>query len=255
MNNKADTPSGVWVVIPAAGVGKRMQTDTPKQYLKINQKTVLEHTISCFINHPDIAGIIIALHPEDPYWNNLNISNLVSSKQAIYTVEGGHERSDSVKQALDYLLMVEKAPASSWVMVHDAARPLLSRDDLDKLLAIRHSEKVGGILASPVRDTMKRAVVDSSRIDKTEPREDLWHALTPQLFKLGELNNALETCFEKGVSITDEASAIESLGKQPLLIEGSSNNIKITQPADFELATLMLTALSRINNESSLKHD
>lgn len=253
----------VWVVIPAAGVGKRMKTDTPKQYLTINKKTVLEHTLNCFINHPEVSGIVIALHTEDPYWNSLNISKNMPSDKAIYTVEGGHERSDSVLQALDYLLLVEKAPESSWVMVHDAARPLLSRVDLDKLLEIRHSEELGGILASPVRDTMKRAQVDSShakksqadnkaiRIERTEPRENLWHALTPQLFKLGELNHALKTCFEKGLTITDEASAIEAMGKHPMLVEGSSNNIKITQPADFELAELMLTKLNQMPEENT----
>ena len=238
MNKAGDK---VWVVIPAAGVGKRMQTDTPKQYLKINDKTVLEHTLGCFIQHPDIAGIVVALHPEDPYWKSLTLADSLPPDMPLYTVEGGHERSDSVMQALDYLLMVEQAAETTWVMVHDAARPLLSYDDIDKLLAIRGTDEVGGLLASPVRDTMKRALPESARVEKTESRDYLWHALTPQLFRLGELSSALKLCFEKGIAVTDEASAMEAMGKHPLLVEGSSSNIKITQPADFKLASLMLS--------------
>lgn len=228
----------VWVVIPAAGIGKRMQLDTPKQYLKINDKTVIEHTLDCFIDHPDVAGIVVALESDDCFWKTLKINY---KKKPLYTVEGGKERCDSVSQTLEYLATVERIPEESWVMVHDAARPCLSRKDIDTLLAIRETESIGGILATPVRDTMKRAVSSKQVIAKTENREDLWHALTPQLFRLGTLRNALETCLEKGFEVTDESSALEALGVQPTLVEGSSSNIKITRATDLDLASWLLS--------------
>jgi len=233
-------PQKVWVVIPAAGIGKRMQSDVPKQYLKINNKTVLEHTLNCFLFHPDVAGIIVVLNSDDYYWKNIKLSS--NHDKPIYTVEGGKERSDSVVQGLDYLLMVEQLAEDSWVMVHDAARPCLIEKDINSLLSIRTKESAGGILASPVRDTMKRAVTNKNIISKTESREDLWHALTPQLFRIGELKDAITTCQEKDISITDESSALEATGKQVELVEGSMNNIKITQQSDFEMATLLLTS-------------
>ena len=182
----------VWVVIPAAGIGKRMQSDVPKQYLKINDKTVLEHTLNCFLFHPKVLGIIVVLNTDDYYWKNIKLSP--DHSKTIYTVEGGKERSDSVIQGLDYLLMVEQLAEDSWVMVHDAARPCLTENDINSLLSIRANTSVGGILASPVRDTMKRAVSNTNIISCTESREDLWHALTPQLFKIGELKDAINHC-------------------------------------------------------------
>ncbi len=237
--DNAQNTQKVWVVIPAAGIGKRMQSDIPKQYLKINDKTILEHTLNCFTSHPDVAGIIVVLSSDDYYWKKIKLST-EASKKPLYTVEGGKERSDSVMQGLDYLAMVEQLDEKSWVMVHDAARPCLLKKDIDALLAIRSDSCVGGILASPVRDTMKRAD-DKQQITQTESRENLWHALTPELFKLGELKEALETCLEKGILITDEASALEAMGKSVELVEGSSNNIKVTQAADLELARLLLS--------------
>lgn len=228
----------VWVIIPAAGVGKRMQLDLPKQYLKINNKTIIEHTLDCFLIHPDVAGIVVALDSEDPYWKQLQID---SNGKPIYTVEGGKERSDSVMQALEYLSMVERIDENTWVMVHDAARPCLSQEDINALLEVRSSGSVGGILASPVKDTMKRSFAQKNQISHTESRNDLWHALTPQMFKIGPLKSALETCIEKNIEVTDEASAVEAIGEHPMLVEGSHNNIKITHPSDIGLATWLLS--------------
>ena len=238
----------VWVVIPAAGIGKRMQSDIPKQYLKINNKTVLQHTLDCFSHHSDIEGIIVVLQADDPYWNTAKIN--VSNKK-FYTVEGGEERSDSVLNALEYLSLIEQLPEQTWLMVHDAARPCLQKKDIDALLQIRLNNGVGGILASPVRDTMKRAKSNSTQILHTEKRADLWHALTPQLFRLGELHEALKVCLEKEIEVTDEASALEAQGQSPLLVEGSSSNIKITQPADLELASWFLSR----EKKHETKHD
>ncbi|MEE9326068.1 MAG: 2-C-methyl-D-erythritol 4-phosphate cytidylyltransferase [Cocleimonas sp.] len=228
----------VWVIIPAAGVGKRMKSDTPKQYLKINHKTIIEHTLKRFIKHPKVSGVIVALSSEDEYWNDLKIDH---TDKPLYTVEGGEERSDTVMNALEYLLVVEKLPEDSWVMVHDAARPCVSDEDINALLVIRESDCVGGILATPVRDTMKRSQPDSLQIAKTEDRDNLWHALTPQMFRLGELNQALQHCLDKFISISDESSAMEAIGKTPLIVEGSGNNVKITHPEDLQLASWLLT--------------
>lgn len=234
-NNK--NPESVWVVIPAAGTGQRMQSEIPKQYLKINHKTIIEHTFECFLENDSISGIVVALDADDSYWKQIDIGKYTLP---VYTVEGGNERSDSVLQALEYLLMVEKLPESQWVMVHDAARPCLPTEDLDALLAIRDQAVIGGILASPVRDTMKRSSPGQAVIEKTESRDNLWHALTPQLFKLGELRNAIKNGQEKAVDITDEASAMEAVGEKPVLVHGSHLNIKITYPEDIKIAETLL---------------
>ncbi len=237
----------VWVVIPAAGIGKRMQSETPKQYIKINGKTILEHTLDCFISHPEVAGCVVALASEDPYWKSLNIHKTLG-QFPLYTVEGGDERSDSVEQALDYLSVVEQLSDESWVMVHDAARPCLNQQDIRLLLSLKSEKNShGGILASPVRDTMKRAKPDQTTISKTESRDNLWHALTPQLFKLGELTSALRYCVETDVVVTDEASAMEAKNYTVSLVEGNSSNIKVTRPADLELATWLLSRKGEIN--------
>lgn len=234
-----DVTNSVWVVIPAAGVGRRMQSDIPKQYIKINDKTVIEHTLGCFKSHPAVAGIVIALHSDDPYWKGISENTLAGIP--VYTVEGGKERCDSVLQALDYLAMVERLDLNHWVMVHDAARPCVSEKDIDSLLSLTNSESVGGILATPVKDTMKRANEGTHTISVTEDRKDLWHALTPQMFRLGELQRALQLGIEAQADITDEASAMERMNKFPELVEGSSHNIKITRPDDIELAGWFLS--------------
>lgn len=236
--------STVWVVIPAAGVGSRMESEQPKQYLKIATKTIIEHTLECFINHPQVAGIIVALSSDDPYWKQLNIK---SDAAPIYTVEGGEQRSDSVERALEYLKVVEKLDDDTWVMVHDAARPCVSQADISALLAIRSGETVGGILATPVRDTMKRSLPDQSKISHTESRDNLWHALTPQLFKLGPLTSAFEFCKDKSIVVTDEASAFEAIGEYPELVKGGHENIKVTYPSDIHYVSFFLS--NKKNNE------
>jgi len=248
MSNSGD----VWVVIPAAGIGTRMQSDIPKQYLKINDKTILEHTLNCFSQNIDIEGIIVALNSEDVYWDPSIID--VTDKK-LYTVDGGEERSDSVLNALEYLSVIEQLPDETWVMVHDAARPCLISKDIDALLALinqtddsANGTVIGGILATPVKDTMKRAKQGTNTILKTESRDDLWHALTPQLFRLGELYDALEQGLDAQANITDEASALERLDKFPVLVEGSATNIKITHPGDVEIATDFLSSKLQIKD-------
>ncbi len=220
------------VVVPAAGVGKRMQADRPKQYLTLLGKTILEHTLETLISHPRINRIIVALDKADPYFDALSCSKA----SWLTRVEGGQERADSVLAGLNAM------ENEQWVLVHDAARPCLSHSDLDKLLDIVNHDMIGGILATPVRDTMKRENPQyPQRILHTEEREGLWHALTPQLFPLQQLKFALQDALDSQTTITDEASAMEWAGHSVQLVNGSASNIKITRPEDLALAQFYLS--------------
>lgn len=226
--------NNIWVIIPAAGVGRRMGSATPKQYLLLNDKPVLEHTLNIFMAHDAVSEIVVAVSKEDEYWATLSISN----QKPVLLAEGGKERSDSVLNGLKYI--ESQANDDDWVLVHDAARPCLRKEDLSLLIDSLSTHSVGGILAVPVRDTMKRAVAKTNLINKTVDRDDLWHALTPQMFRYKMLKDALEMALRKNQEITDEASAIELAGFQPKLIEGHADNIKITRPEDLELAAFFL---------------
>lgn len=230
------TKSSIWVVIPAAGVGKRMLADRPKQYLPLLKKTVIEHTLSCFSEHKAIAGVVISLHPDDPYWGELAIHLPIPH----FVAKGGKERSDSVLNALQMMQNELQIDSDSWVMVHDAARPCLLLTDIDKLItSCLDTDTIGGILAKKASDTMKRSKTDDS-ILRTEDRENLWHALTPQMFRLKQLSDSLQQALAQNIVITDEASALENDGESPLLIEASGSNIKITHPDDLALAEFLL---------------
>ncbi|MEW6992147.1 2-C-methyl-D-erythritol 4-phosphate cytidylyltransferase [Colwelliaceae bacterium 6441] len=227
------------VVVPAAGVGKRMQANCPKQYLKINHLTILEHTVNRLASHPMIKTIIIALGAEDEYFAETQLFN----HPKVSVVNGGKERVDSVLSGLR--LIDDKS--FPWVLVHDAARPCLEIKDLNHLIESCIAKDVGGILATPVRDTMKRG--KHNMIQETVERAELWHALTPQMFPTLTLKNAIEKALAANVSITDEASAIEFAGGSSQLIVGSSENIKITQPDDLAFAEFILNK-QLVSNET-----
>ncbi|WP_339723114.1 2-C-methyl-D-erythritol 4-phosphate cytidylyltransferase [uncultured Paraglaciecola sp.] len=224
------------VVVPAAGIGKRMRADCPKQYLHIAGKTIIEHTLTNLLGHSQVKRVIVVLHAKDKSFAELPIA----SHPKVEVVEGGQERCDSVLAGLNYLPEDE-----DWVLVHDAARPCLAKSDLTALLQLATQGSSGGILATPVRDTMKRAVAlkmnDQHFINYTESRENLWHALTPQFFNCVTLRRALNAATKENVQITDEASAMEHLGEKVILVEGRASNIKITQPEDLLLAEFYLT--------------
>lgn len=224
-----------WVVIPAAGIGRRMRSNIPKQYMKLGNLTVLEHTIACFLDHPQLLGVVVCLSKDDFYWSELP----VSKHPMIQVAEGGGERADSVLSGL--MALSARTKSDDWVLVHDAARPNLTREDLDKLLCIAGGDVVGGLLATPARDTLKQ--VDSrGRATRTLDRSVIWQALTPQMFRLKQLISALQQAYKMRSVITDEASAIEAMGLSPLLVEGRSDNLKITQPEDIQrLAPYFLT--------------
>ncbi|MCG9556158.1 2-C-methyl-D-erythritol 4-phosphate cytidylyltransferase [Vibrio kanaloae] len=222
----------VIAVVPAAGVGSRMKADRPKQYLKIHGKTILEHTVEKLLSHPQVAQIVVAISDDDPYYPELALNQ----NPQVIRVSGGSERADSVLSALNY---IAEQQLSDWVMVHDAARPCVQLSDIDKLISGAMSHDVGAILAAPVRDTMKRGA--QGQIEHTVERADLWHALTPQMFRAKPLWKALSDALQQGTSITDEASAFEWKGLSPALVAGRSDNFKITQPEDLALAEFYLS--------------
>lgn len=214
-------------VLPAAGVGARMQADKPKQYLTLLGKTLLEHTLDVILSHPAVNKVILAVSKDDPYIGQLSLSPKVQ------LVQGGATRAESVLNGLKAI-----NDENAWVLVHDAARPCLQHSDIDKLLAI--DEKQGAILAIPVTDTIKRANAQQC-ISITEDRSQLWQAQTPQFFDATLLKTALENALNQGVEITDEASAMEFAGFQPHLVAGRSDNLKVTRPEDLALAEFYLT--------------
>lgn len=225
INNKQSPP--FWVVIPAAGVGSRMRANIPKQYLRLGSHTVIEQTLSCFLSHPNLLGIVVCLSEGDDYWPALPMSQHPLIQVAI----GGKERADSVLAGLNLLL--SQAQKDDWVLVHDAARPNLQREDLDSLLINAGQDEVGGLLATPARDTLKE-IDDVGRVKRTLNRKIIWQALTPQMFHLCQLQKAIAQGLKSGYTITDEASAMELMGLSPLLVEGRSDNLKITHPEDIQ---------------------
>ena len=222
-----------WAVIPAAGTGTRMHSDIPKQYLEIAGKTVMEHVLGVFCAHDQITGIMVALSESDTVWETLDIA----AHDKISTTAGGRERCNSVLNCLHALGSV--AAADDWVLVHDAARPCIDAADIDRLISVLTDHPVGGLLALPVRDTMKRSNA-AGEVEQTVDRQDLWHALTPQMFRLSALQHALQSAITQDIMITDEAQAIELDGGAPLLVQGNPRNIKITQKEDLALAKLYL---------------
>lgn len=228
-----------WLVVPAAGIGSRMRADCPKQYLQVAGKALLEHTLELFLGYPGLQGIVVPLAAEDRWWPEL----AVAGHAQVQTVQGGAQRADSVLQGLQQLRR-QGAQDDHWVLVHDAARPLLPPDDLAQLLQQLAKDPVGGLLAVPVRDTLKQADAQG-RVASTLPREAVWHALTPQMFRLGLLQEALTAAAAAGVQVTDEASAVEWLGHAPRLVEGSSINFKVTRPEDLQLFAVLVAANPR----------
>jgi len=230
---KNQTPQ-YWAVVPAAGVGSRMASQIPKQYLKFGHKTILEHSIDALKSHPKINGVVVVVSKDDPYWPEININ----STKRVILAEGGKERCHSVYNGLSAISDVI-GPAD-WVLVHDAARPCLRYEDLDKLMNELSTNPVGGLLAVPVRDTLKKTQGDNL-VSQTIDRTGLWQAQTPQMFRYGLLKSALLQALESEVMVTDEASAVENSGYRPQLIEGHMDNIKITLPEDLALAEHYLT--------------
>lgn len=235
----------LWVVVPAAGIGSRMQSALPKQYLPFLQHTVIEQTLQTLLVTPHLRGLVVSLSADDQHFSTLNIAK----HPLLIQTQGGDDRAISVRHGLQKLLTLG-AHGNDWVLVHDAARPCVKSAAIVQLmntcLALPIDEIAGAILAVPVADTLKKAnctpldnVHSSRTIEYTVPREQLWQAHTPQCFRLGHLLRALTHAQTVGVTITDEASAIEMVGGRVLLVEDSRENIKITRPDDLALALLI----------------
>jgi 2-C-methyl-D-erythritol 4-phosphate cytidylyltransferase len=269
-----------WLVMPAAGVGRRFGHVKPKQYAPLQGRTVIEWALAPFLTHPECAGAAISLASDDPYWTEVadRLARLPGRTAEIMVAGGGAERSQSVRKGLEAL--AGRASADDWVLVHDAARPCLSSHDLQQLLQHLGSHPVGGILATPAADTLKRARVQprvaagsaiepiqtpaaatagsapgltpippssaalppGPEIDQTVDRAGLWRALTPQMFRYKPLSDALDRALATGRLPTDEAQALEWTGAHPVLVQGSAANIKITSADDLVLAAALLNA-------------
>ena len=216
------------VVIPAAGAGRRMGASVPKQYLRIADREILARTADVFLSLPFAGRIIIALAPDDTLFDTLDISH----SPRVVRAAGGAERSDSVLAGL-------RASETEFTLVHDAARPMVRPADIGRLVSLALDDD-GGLLAfQTVRDTIKLADHQgdgTARSVRTEPRELLWHALTPQLFRTELLIKALESAASRGLPVTDESSAMELAGYRPRLVSSDPGNIKITEPGDLAAA-------------------
>ena len=238
----------LWAVVPAAGVGRRMEAAHPKQYLPLAGKTVIEHSLAALLNIPSLHKIIVALGADDEYWRDLGFAE----DARIAQVEGGKERQDSVLNALEALCELHGADAEDWVLVHDAARPCVETADIEALISAvisachQDAQCGGGLLAASMDSTVKESQESQGtappQVVATRRRELLWQALTPQLFPLGLLKQALHDAVACAVPLTDESSALERLGYRPLLVAGSKTNIKITHASDLLLAEAILAS-------------
>jgi 2-C-methyl-D-erythritol 4-phosphate cytidylyltransferase len=230
----ATSENDVWFIVPAAGIGQRMGVETPKQYLPFAGATIIDATLNTLLKCPVLAGIVVAIHPDDIHWSSL----LISQNKYIHTIIGGDERADSVQAGLDFLR--PKVSDDDWVLVHDAARPCISLSSINSLMTALTNDSVGGILGVSCSDTLKLA--DKESIDPqytiahTIDRSRIWQAQTPQMFRYGLLSSALASALEHNKAITDEASALELAGYSVNMVAGRRDNIKITQADDLYIA-------------------
>ena len=225
--------NSIWAVVPAAGSGRRLGGEIPKQYREIAGAPLMEHTLRALLASPDIRGIVVALDPSDRRADA--IDSLADVR--VQTAPGGVERADSVMAGLE--LLATEGSEEDWVLVHDAARPCLLLESLTALIEQARQSGEGVILAEPVADTLKQ-VDEDGQVSGTVDRQSLWRAQTPQLFPLFALREALGRCLKDGRSVTDEAMAMERAGERVHVIEGPSSNIKVTVEADLAFADLVL---------------
>lgn len=222
-----------WAVLPAAGSGKRFASSIPKQYLSLLGQTVMQHSVNRLCELP-VSGCVLAIAADDTQAQSLEFAK----PALMHWVTGGSERMDSVLAALDYL--IDFADEKDWVLVHDVARPCIRVEDLQQLIQQVTTSGIGGLLAVPVRDTLKLA--SQHTVMNTVSRDNLWQCQTPQMFRFGQLRQALRQAKAQQQLVTDEASAMELMGHTVQLVAGSSSNIKITYPEDLALATAILQA-------------
>jgi 2-C-methyl-D-erythritol 4-phosphate cytidylyltransferase len=221
-----------WAIVPAAGKGMRMGGKKPKQYLTVAGKTIIEHSLAPLLNNNRIHKIVLVLAENDSYWRTLPLAE----HSKIIVVFGGAERCHSVFNGVEALQTY--AYDQDWVLVHDAARPLLSNDDLEKLILETQDDPIGGLLGVPIHATIK-LVSDDNHVLETIPRSHLWRAFTPQIFRYGVLMEALTKTLPDNPT-SDCAKAVEQLGHSPLMVEGRGDNIKVTRPTDITWVARLL---------------
>lgn len=227
--------SHVFALVPAAGSGSRMGGEVPKQYAPLAGRTMLEHAIDALLADARIERVLVVVAP-----NDIRYRGLACEARVEFVAAGGANRAESVRNGLARLAM--NASAEDWVLVHDAARPCLAREELTALIDALIDDPVGGLLAVPIADTIKRE--DQGRVAQTVERTCLWRALTPQMFRLGVLDDAFERVRDPA-AITDESSAVERIGHAPRLVPGRASNIKVTRPDDLPLAEAILRLQGR----------
>jgi len=221
-----------WAVVPAAGSGSRMAAGIAKQYLPLRGQPLLAHALAPLLASERIEAVVLVVAADDSRWRAV-----VPDGERLLTAAGGAERCHSVLSGLERL--AGRAAADDWVLVHDAARPCLSPAELETLFAQLGDHPAGGLLALPLADTLK--VADEHHcVSRTLPREGLWRALTPQMFRYGLLREALGQAIAAGIAVTDEAAAMELAGHRPALVMGRAANIKVTTPEDLALAEAVL---------------
>lgn len=231
----------IWAIVPAAGIGARMNSEMPKQYLKLNGQSVIAHTLNRLAGLADLRATVIALHPQDALW----AQHGVALKEGLMTCSGGEQRCQSVLNGLYALAGL--ADDDDWVLVHDAVRPCVRLEDINTLLREIDNHPVGGLLGIPVSSTLKLAN-EKGDIVATMPRDDMWQASTPQAFRYGKLREVLEQTVAHGDFVTDEAAAMEKAGYTPRLVRGGADNIKITYPEDLRMASVILHAQAQAHS-------
>jgi 2-C-methyl-D-erythritol 4-phosphate cytidylyltransferase len=237
MATQAANAARYFLVLPAAGIGQRMAATKPKQYLSLLGKTVLQHTLEHLAARPCFSQVLLALAPGDSYWPEVAAQLSAELLNKIIVVTGGDQRCDSVLNSLRSLQSV--ATAEDWVLVHDVVRPCVHFSDVERLMAVLQTEPAGGLLASPLRETLKRST-NEQQVVTTVDRQQLWCAATPQMFRYQVLRDALEQMQQNGIVVTDEAQAVELCGHPVKLVQGRADNIKLTFPEDLRLAELLL---------------
>jgi len=225
----------VWAIVPAAGIGKRMNAKIPKQYLNVNGRPIIATSLARIGALKYVSRIVVMLNPEDKIWPTLGLE----SDPKIVCQPGGDNRYQSVLNGLRYLQSI--AADNDWVLVHDAARPCVRLKDINRLMDAIQQHPVGGLLGAPIENTLKQ-VDENLEITATVERNFMWSAFTPQIFRFGLLLHALEAVDKSAKTVTDESTALEQLGYRPLMVEGNRDNIKITQPQDLSLATQILSS-------------
>ena len=228
-----DKSTEYWVVIPATGTGQRMKASCPKQYIKLSEKSILQHTLDNLLSYPQITGAVLVLNNNDLYWEKLDYQH----DKPVLLCTGGEQRHHSVYNGL--IRLEQHTKNNPFVLIHDAVRPFVSHKDLDHLLQALHDCEDGALLAVPVADTLKYAD-ENQQVKHTHPRDNLWRAFTPQAFKLDKIVLALKHVISNNLEITDDASAMELMGACPRLVQGDGDNIKITTPQDLLLAEKIL---------------